>query len=193
MTARTILVFAATLFASLISGCSRDVQPAPEDNDMRVQLASTAFTGGQPIPRKYTGRGNDISPPLQWTATSTLPQRSAQIKSFALICDDPDAPMGTFTHWVIYNLPPTANSLAENISKTETLPDGSKQGRNSFGNLGYNGPAPPPGKPHRYYYRLYALDTVLNPGPGVDKRALLNAMNGHVLATGELMGTFQSP
>ena len=159
---------------------------------MKTQLSSTAFSQGQPIPLKYTGQGDDVSPPLQWTAGSTLPQRSAQIKSFALICDDPDAPMGTFTHWVTYNLPATATSLPENVAKTDTLPDGSKQGKNSFGNTGYNGPAPPPGKPHRYFFRLYALDTVLNPGSSPSKREVVNAMNGHVLAEGELMGTFQS-
>ena len=194
MTARLPLFLAAMLCAGAVStGCSRDVQPAPENHDMKVQITSAAFITGQPIPQKYTGRSDDFSPPLSWSATSALPQRSAQIKSFALICDDPDAPLGAFTHWVIYNLPPTATGLPENVARTESLPDGSRQGRNSFGNTGYNGPAPPPGKPHRYYFTLYALDTVLNPGPTVDKRALLSAMNGHVLASGQLMGTFQSP
>lgn len=187
------LFFAATLFFGLVSsGCSNDVQPVTKDDVMKVQLTSTAFSQGQPIPPKYTGKGDDVSPPLQWTAASALPQRSAQIKSFALICDDPDAPMGTFTHWVIYNLPATATSLPENVAKTDTLPDGSKQGKNSFGNIGYNGPAPPPGKPHRYFFKLYVLDTVLNPGSSPSKREVVNAMNGHVLAERELMGTFQS-
>lgn len=192
VTARIKLLFAAMLLGGLaFSGCSKDIQPASEDKDMKIQITSTAFTNGQPIPPKYTGEGKDVSPPLRWMAASTLPQRSAQIKSFALICDDPDAPMGTFTHWVIYNLPPTATELPENVAKTETLPDGSRQAGNSFGNISYNGPMPPPGKPHRYFFKLYALDTTLNPGPGASKREVLSAMNGHVLVEGELMGTYQ--
>lgn len=193
MTARMNLFFAATLFFGLIfSGCSDDAQPAQEDNVMKIQLVSTAFSAGQPIPPKYTALGHDVSPPLEWTITSALPQRSAQIKSFALICDDPDAPMGAFTHWIIYNISAATTAIPENVAKNVTLPNGAKQGRNSFGYIGYNGPAPPPGKLHHYIFKFYALDTILNPDPGPSKRELLNAMNGHVLAEGELMGTFQS-
>ncbi len=152
---------------------------------MKMQVTSTAFAEGGAIPPKYTGQGDDVSPPLQWTAASP------QTKSFALICDDPDAPMGTWTHWVIYNLPATATGLPENVAKRGSLPDGSKQGQNSFGKIGYNGPAPPPGKAHRYFFKVYALDTVLTLDAGAEKGEVVNAINGHVLAQGQLMGTYQ--
>lgn len=153
---------------------------------MTIQLTSTAFAQNQPIPEKYTGQADDISPRLEWTGAPL------NTKSFALICEDPDAPMGTFTHWIIYNVRGTATFLPQNIAKTGTLPDGSKQGKNSFGNIGYNGPAPPPGKPHHYHFRLYALDAVLGLAAGASKSDVLNAMNGHILAQGELVGTYQS-
>ena len=112
-------------------------------------------------------------------------------KSLALICDDPDAPVGTWVHWVIYDLPPTTAGLSEDVPKTPELVSGAKQGLNDFKRLGYGGPAPPPGKPHRYFFKLYALD--VNPGlkPGLTKKDLLKAMEGHVLAEGQLMGTYQ--
>jgi Raf kinase inhibitor-like YbhB/YbcL family protein len=100
--------------------------------------------------------------------------------------------MGTFTHWIIYNVPATATGLSENINKTQMLPDGSRQGKNGFGNIGYNGPAPPPGKVHHYYLRLYALDMTLSLDAGASRDEVVKAMNGHVLAEGELMGTDQS-
>lgn len=178
-------LLAAALLILCLSGCSNEVKPRL-DNVAAMEIASPAFPEGQPIPDKYTGHGNDVSPPLQWSGAPP------QTKSFALICDDPDAPMGTFTHWVIYNLPATNTAVSENIPKTETLPDGSQQGKNSFDNVGYNGPAPPPGKPHHYYFTLYALDTMLNLAPGSNKDDLLHAMDKHVLAVGELIGTYQS-
>ena len=153
---------------------------------MKIQVTSTAFAQGQPIPQKYTGQGDDVSPPLQWTGTPP------NTKSLALICDDPDAPMGTFTHWVLYNIPSASAVLTENVPKMETLDDGRKQGKNSFGNIGYNGPMPPPGKPHHYYFKLYALDTTLNLDPGENRADLLDAMKGHIIAEGELMGTYQA-
>lgn len=185
MTARIHWLVAALSLALLAAGCSRGSEPNPE-NVMKMQITSTAFAEGRPIPQKYTAQGEDVSPPLQWTGAPP------QTKSFALICEDPDAPMGTFTHWVIFNLPAAATGLPENVAKTGSLPDGSKQGQNSFRNIGYNGPAPPRGKPHRYFFKVYALDAMLTLDAGAGKGDLLDAMNGHVLATGQLMGTYQS-
>lgn len=152
---------------------------------MPMLVISPAFASNQPIPQQYTGQGDDVSPPLQWSGAPP------QTKCFALICEDPDAPLGTFIHWVMFNIPPAQVVLGENVAKTGSLKDGSRQGKNSFGNIGYNGPMPPPGKPHRYYFKVYALDTTLDLGAGVGKKDLLHAMKGHVLAEGELMGTYQ--
>ncbi|MGC8830205.1 MAG: YbhB/YbcL family Raf kinase inhibitor-like protein [Verrucomicrobiia bacterium] len=150
-----------------------------------MQLKSSAFANGQPIPVKYTGQGKDISPPLEWS------DAPAGTKSFAIISDDPDAPVGVWVHWVIYDIPANVTKLDENVPTKETLPTGAKQGINDFGNVGYGGPMPPPGKPHRYFFKLYALDTVLNLKPRASKQELLRAMQGHILAQAELMGTYQ--
>lgn len=155
------------------------IQPvsAPEGADMMI--TSPAFANGESIPAKYTCKGADVSPPLYWQ-----PQEGAQ--SFALIVDDPDAPMGVFTHWVIYNLPADLTGLPEGVP-----PGAYSQGRNSFGRVGYNGPCPPPGKAHRYNFTLVALDLPPNLPAGLDKTALLKAVSGHVLAQSVWMGTFQ--
>ena len=150
-----------------------------------MRLSSEAFANGQPIPDKYTCHGQDVSPPLQWSGAPS------QTKSIALTCEDPDAPSGTFTHWVIFNVPATATGLAENVAKTGTLPDGSKQGKNSFGNIGYNGPCPPAGQAHHYIFKVYALDTTVSLDTGTQKEDLLNAINGHILAQGQWTGTYQ--
>ncbi|HKW28740.1 MAG TPA: YbhB/YbcL family Raf kinase inhibitor-like protein [Verrucomicrobiae bacterium] len=152
---------------------------------MSIQITSTAFAGGQPIPDKFTCTGANISPPLQWT------NAPAGVKSFALIADDPDAPVGTWVHWVIYNLPATSTALAETTPPVPELPDGSKQGINDFRQTGYGGPCPPPGKPHRYFFKIYALDTTLTLNADATRKELLKAMDGHVLAEGQLMGTYQ--
>jgi Raf kinase inhibitor-like YbhB/YbcL family protein len=150
-----------------------------------MHLTSTAVTPGQPIPTKYTGDGPDHSPPLAW---SDVP---AGVQSFALIADDPDAPRGTWVHWVLYNLPADADSLAQAVPPTKTLANGACQGTNDFGRLGYGGPAPPRGKPHRYFFKLYALDALLQLAPGATKAQLEAAMRGHIVAQAELMGTYQ--
>ncbi len=152
---------------------------------MNIQITSTAFAEGQPIPQKYTCAGPDVSPPLQWT------NAPAGAKSLALIADDPDAPMGTWVHWVIYNLPPATTALAENMPQSPELTDGAKQGINDFRQTGYGGPCPPSGQPHRYFFKVYALDVTLNLKSGATKEELLKAMEGHVLAKGQLMGTYQ--
>jgi hypothetical protein len=151
---------------------------------MTIELTSTAFREGETIPKQYTGDGKDTSPPLKWG------QPPEGTKSFALICDDPDAPVGTWVHWVIFNIPAHARSLDEAITTSETLSSGARQGKNDFKKIGYGGPAPPRGKPHRYFFKLYALDTTLDLKPGATKDQLLAAMKGHVLANGQLMGTY---
>jgi Raf kinase inhibitor-like YbhB/YbcL family protein len=150
-----------------------------------MQLTSTAFNEGAAIPSKYTCDERDISPPLKWTGAP------AEAKTIALIADDPDAPVGTWVHWVLYDLPATISELPENLPKSQYLPGGGKQGLNDFKRLGYGGPCPPPGKPHRYFFKLYALDTALELKPGATKKDLERAMEKHVLKQGQLMGTYQ--
>ena len=154
------------------------------DEKMAITITSPAFKDGQLIPAKYTCDGDDISPPLQWQPTSP------PAKSFALISDDPDAPIGTWVHWVMWNIPADANHLPESIEPIKELPDGTKQGVNDFGQHGYGGPCPPRGT-HRYYFKIYALDTMLNLPDNAKKQALLDAVKGHILAEGSLMGKYQ--
>jgi Raf kinase inhibitor-like YbhB/YbcL family protein len=151
---------------------------------MRFAIGSASFLEGQEIPVQHTCDGPDISPALQWGR----PPEGA--KSFALICDDPDAPVGTWVHWVIYNIPATALGLPENVPKVKDLADGSRQGTNDFRRIGYGGPCPPPGPDHRYFFKLYALSKVLNLPAGATKAELLRAMEGSVLATAQLMGRY---
>lgn len=151
---------------------------------MTLRFTSPAFTDGSPIPRKHTCDAEDLSPPLAWTG---LP---AGVRSLALICDDPDAPAGTWVHWVLYNLPATTAGLPEGVPAAERA-QGALQGRNDFGRLGYGGPCPPRGKPHRYFFKLYALDTELGLKPGAAKADVVRATQGHILAEGQLMGTYQ--
>ena len=149
-----------------------------------MQLTSSAFSEGATIPKKYTADGADVSPPLQWQGA---PQTT---KSIALICDDPDAPRGTWVHWVLFNLPADKNELPEGVPATATLTGGARQGKNDFGKLGYGGPSPPKGKPHRYFFKIYALDALLDLKEGATKAQLEKAMAGHILAQGQLMGTY---
>lgn len=153
---------------------------------MTFSLNSGAFAEGASIPVNHTCDGQDVSPPLGW---SDAPQGTA---SFALIVDDPDAPAGTWVHWVLFNLPATVSSVRENLPKTETLRDlgGALQGRNDFRRIGYGGPCPPPGRAHRYFFKLYALDAALQLGAGATKRDVEQAMRGHVRATAQLVGTY---
>ena len=179
------LLFAAVLLGGWGAASCADNSRTTKEPVMSIQITSTAFSEGQPIPQKYTCQGSDFSPPLAWT---NVPSNT---KSFALIVDDPDAPAGTWVHWVIYDLPATTTGLAENTPKSAQLPGGAKQGLNDWPRLGYNGPCPPSGKPHRFFFKLYTLDTLLNLKPGATKKDLLKAMEGHVLAEGQLMGTYQ--
>ena len=150
-----------------------------------LELKSSAFNEGDTISLKYTGKGENISPPLSW---SDVPKGT---KSFVLIMDDPDAPMGSWIHWVAYDIPSTVTGLGEGILQDALLPDGTKQGINSFRWTGYGGPNPPPGKPHRYVFSLYAVDIVLEGiPPAANKGIVLRAIQGHVLGMASLMGTF---
>lgn len=145
---------------------------------MSLELTSDAFANGQSIPAKYTCTGRNISPALAWNETPS------GTRSFALIMDDPDAPLGTWVHWVLFNIPAEARSLQENIDTSAM-----SVGKNSWGDLGYGGPCPPSGT-HRYYFKLYALDSTLRLLPGAAKEQMLQEMKGHILAQGELIGTF---
>jgi len=180
---RTVL--GLMVFALLLAAC-QSKQPSMQGGGgkMDIRLTSTAFTGGGTIPRKHTCDGSDVSPPLAW---DNVPGGT---KSFALICDDPDAPMGTWVHWVLFNLPADTRSLAEAVPPDKELPNGARQGTNDFRKIGYGGPCPPPGKPHRYFFKLYALDTVLDLPAGSTKAQVVKAMEGHVLAEGQLMGKY---
>ena len=151
---------------------------------MDLVLTSSVFKEGQAIPAIYTCEGRDISPPLAFRGAPD------GTKSFALINDDPDAPGKTWVHWVIYHLPPTTQSLPEAMRPDEELADGTRQGLTDFGRIGYGGPCPPSGT-HRYYFKLYALDTTLTLPPGATKTQVETAMKGHVLAQAQLMGTYR--
>ena len=152
---------------------------------MAFTISSSSFQNGANIPKKFTCDGTDVSPELRWSSPP------AGTQSFALIADDPDAPVGTWTHWVLFDLPAETTSLPENVAKVEELPTGGRQGRNDFRKIGYGGPCPPPGKPHRYFFKLYALDTRLNLKPGASKQEIEQAMQGHILGKAELMGKYQ--
>ncbi len=166
---------------ALMLGCRHgvDLKGVPT-----MKLTSTAFQEGANVPKKYTGDGDDVSPPLKWEGTPT------GTKSFALICDDPDAPRGTWVHWVLFNIPAEKTELPEAVPTTPKLADGARQGTNDFKKIGYGGPAPPPGKPHRYFFKLYALDRMLELPEGAKKKDVEDAMDKHVLAHGQLIGKY---
>lgn len=147
-------------------------------------ISSPSFSNGAEVPTQFTCTGGDISPQLVWNAPPS------GTKSLALLVDDPDAPIGNWTHWVVWNVPDTSRGLAEGVVKKPQLPDGSQQGTNDFHKVGYNGPCPPAGKPHRYYFKLFALDTKLDLKPASGKRELEAAIKGHVLAQAEWIGKF---
>ena len=152
---------------------------------MDMQLTSSVFEDNGTIPKQYTADGQDVSPPLAWMGA---PEGA---KSFALICDDPDAPVGTWVHWVIWNIPGDASELDEAIPPQQReLPNGARQGMNDFKKSGYGGPAPPRGPAHRYFFKLYALDTVLDLASGAKKDALEETMQGHILAQAQLVGRY---
>ncbi len=149
-----------------------------------LQVSSTAFSPGETIPKKFTCDGPDVSPQLKWN------DPPANTQSIALIMDDPDAPGGTWVHWALYDLAANTRELPEGVAKQEQLSSGARQGRNDFGKIGYGGPCPPPGKPHRYFFKLYALDAKLGLKAGATKADVERAMKGHILAQAELIGKY---
>lgn len=151
---------------------------------MSLELKSRAFENEEMIPEKFSCDGEDISPELTW---SGAPENT---KSFALICDDPDAPVGTFVHWVIFNIPADVSKLGENVPNHELLENGAEQGKNDFGKIGYGGPCPPGGT-HRYYFKLYALDQKVNLDPGISKDQLLDEIKDNIIDEAQLMGRYE--
>jgi Raf kinase inhibitor-like YbhB/YbcL family protein len=149
-----------------------------------LKLTSPAFQEGQAIPVRHTCDGPDLSPALEWS------KGPSGVKSFALICEDPDAPRGLWVHWVIWGLPPNSTTLPEAVATSKVLPSQARQGKNDFSKIGYGGPCPPPGKPHRYFFRIYALDVVPGLEAGASRADLLRAMEGHIVAEGHLMGKY---
>jgi len=151
----------------------------------KIEIRSPAFANGDSIPEAYTCKGADKSPALEW---SGIP---AGAKSLALIVEDPDAPGGTFIHWVVYSISADRRGLPEDVAKDESVSGVGRQGTTGFGKVGYHGPCPPPGMPHHYHFRLYALDAEVDPGSSVDASKLEAAMQGHILGSGETVGLFQ--
>jgi len=178
------------LLGLLLAGCSHQ-PPISQNNsnraqeeEMKIKISSAAFQDGGQIPSKYTCDGADVSPPFEW---SGVPNGA---KSLALICDDPDAPAKTWVHWVVYDLPASTTKLPEGLPLTEKLATGGKQGKNDFGKIGYGGPCPPSGT-HRYFFKLYAIDGETSLEPGATKEQVLKAIQGHILAQGELIGRYK--
>jgi Raf kinase inhibitor-like YbhB/YbcL family protein len=152
---------------------------------MTIRLLSNAFTEGGMVPKRNACEGENLSPALSW---SGAPGHS---QSFALIVDDPDAPSGTFTHWVLFNIPAGASALPEGVAKNHSVSGIGQQGINDFHKTGYDGPRPPAGKAHRYYFKLYSLDTILTLPSGSTAAQLFRVMQGHILATGQLLGLYR--
>ena len=178
------LLLPAVTAAALVAGASA-LWAQKSSSAAKFELTASSFTSGGNIPRQFTCEGENISPALAWTE----PPPGTQ--SLVLIVDDPDAPSGTFVHWVVYNLPAAARQLPDRIQGKDDLAGGGVQGRNDFGASGYGGPCPPPGKPHRYFFKLYALDSKLSLPPGSRKADVEEAMKGHVLAEARLMGRYR--
>ena len=178
---RIALPLRATLLTGVLVGMHVEEISARRGE---MELKSSAFSQGEAIPSKYTCDGEDVSPPLAWT------EPPPGTKSLALISDDPDAPVGTWVHWVVYNLPPSTRQLPEAFPTDGQLPDGTRQGKTDFGRTGYGGPCPPSGT-HRYFFKLFSLDATLSLPPGSTAKQLENAMQGHILAEAQLMGTYR--
>ncbi len=178
-----IILIVLCFVVGLLVGCAPREQPTKE-GEIVLALSSPTFKDGGKIPTRYTGDGQDVSPALTWG------EPPAGTQSLALIMDDPDAPLGVFTHWVIFNIPSDSRQLAEAIPAQAQLPGGALQGKNDFGKTGYGGPYPPPGRPHRYQFTLYALDKLLGLNTDASKKQILDAMPGHTLARGKLTGTY---
>jgi Raf kinase inhibitor-like YbhB/YbcL family protein len=183
--AKRLLFFVVPIL--LLCSCKEQEQPdypSIGGKKMDLRITSSAFEEGALIPPKYTCDGENVSPPLKW---ETVPEGT---KSIALISDDPDAPMGTWVHWVLFNVPGETKELAENVPPDKTLTNGASQGTNDFRKIGYGGPCPPGGT-HRYFFRIYALDAQIDLPAGATKPELLKAIQGHILGQGQLMGKYK--
>jgi Raf kinase inhibitor-like YbhB/YbcL family protein len=179
------LITAIVLFGGACSSGEKETDSADGSADMNIRLTSAAFEDGKSIPVKYTCDAENLSPPLEW---SNIPEGT---RSFAIICDDPDAPRGTWVHWVLFDIPAEATGLEEGVRAIATLPNFGTHGVNDFGETGYGGPCPPPGGPHRYFFKIYALDAKLELKAAVTKKVVLRAMKNHVLGEGRLMGKYK--
>ena len=167
-----------------LAGCAAGKQEATEEEGVpSMQISSNAFHEGAPIPKEYTADGKNVSPPIHWTGAPD------STKSFALVCEDPDAPRGIWTHWVLFNVPPETHELHEGMPTHAVVLGGAKQGMNDFRKTGYGGPDPPRGT-HRYEFKVYALDSLLDLPESTNRQQLLEAMKGHILAKGQLMGKY---
>lgn len=184
------LIMSGAFLVIMFPGCARQQPTAqapaatPTDAQAEIKLTSTAFKEGQAIPRTYTCDGVNVSPPLEWSGVAKI------AKTVAIVFDDPDAPGGTWAHWVLYNLPADNIGIVENMPATENLKAGGFQGKNDFAKIGYGGPCPPAGT-HHYYFKIYALDSELTLKAGATKTELLKAMEGHIVLQGQLMGTYR--
>jgi hypothetical protein len=179
---KLIISFISILLPILLfQGCTQgDEQNIQESvSDMAVKLSSTVFSDGEMIPKKYSCDADNISPPLEW---SDIPDGT---KSLALIVDDPDAPAGNWVHWILYNISADQDNLVEGVAGI------GEQGKNTSGKISYSGPCPPKGPAHRYFFKIYAIEIVLDLEPGATKNELERAMQGHILAQGQLMGKYQ--
>ncbi len=179
-----IILFAILFIFSCNTKKSKTTANINIGGNMSIQITCPAFKEGETIPVKYTCDGKNVSPALNWSGTP------ANTKSFALICDDPDAPMGTWVHWVVYNIPATITSLPEAIPMKKTVLNNIIQGTTSSRKIGYGGPCPPRGPVHRYFFKIYAIDTNLDLKAGASKNEIITAMKGHILAEGQLMGRY---
>jgi Raf kinase inhibitor-like YbhB/YbcL family protein len=164
---------------------ARNNQKARASGVATIQVASSAFKDGQPIPKEFTGDGKDVSPPLSW---NSVPAKTA---SLAVICVDPDAPTGDWYHWILFNIPSGTRKLDQSVSKLPALKDGSQHGTNDFHKIGYNGPAPPPGALHHYRFTVFALDNTLKLGSKTTGSEFLKAVKGHVLGQGHTVATYK--
>jgi Raf kinase inhibitor-like YbhB/YbcL family protein len=178
------ILFAICVLLSMLISIPWNLDAQGKGGTMSIQMTSADFSAGETIPKKFTCDGPDVSPQLKWDPPP------ARTQSFALIMDDPDAPAGTWVHWVLYDLPANTLKLPEGVAKQEELASDARQGRNDFGKIGYGGPCPPPDKPHRYFFKLYALDAKLGLKAGATKADVERAMKGHILGQAELMGTY---
>ncbi|KXA95386.1 hypothetical protein AKJ65_01885 [candidate division MSBL1 archaeon SCGC-AAA259E19] len=151
-----------------------------------MKISSSVFEDGEKIPVKYTCDGEDISPPL------SIEDVPPEAESLAVVVDDPDAPGGVFDHWIIWNIPPGTDSISEGVPAEDVVDSlkGARQGQNGFGEVGYRGPCPPPGPPHNYRFKIYALDTEIGLNPGMKKEDLEREIQGHVLAEDQIVGVF---